>query len=93
MPKNTQFRDVEIDGIKIFCEVSAKEPRPYIPEPLRHQLMSSLHSMDHIGWKPSLKRIAGEYYWPSVKNDVKVFCNPGQWTQLNSNPTNLSLGR
>ena len=40
--------------------------------------MASLHSMDHLGIKSTLARVAEEYYWPSIKGDVKSFvksCN------------------
>ena len=36
--------------------------------------MNSLHGLDHVGIKASTERIATEYYWPSLKNDVKLFC-------------------
>ena len=41
---------------------------------LRHQILESLHSMDHLGQKPLLERIAGEFYWPTMKRDIKRFC-------------------
>lgn len=50
-----------------------------MPHPLRKDLMASLHSMDHPGIKLTLARVAEEYYWPSIKGDVKKFvkmCEP-----------------
>ena len=29
--------------------------------------------MDLLGIKPTRKRVGGEYYWPTLKNDVKEF--------------------
>ena len=75
-PKNTSFDYVEIDGKSIFCEITS-HPRPYVPYPLRQHLISSLH-FDHLGIKSMIKRVAGEFYWPSLQNDVKLFgktCN------------------
>ena len=34
--------------------------------------MTSLHH-DHLGIKTTLSRVAGEYYWPQLKGDIKVF--------------------
>ena len=48
--------------------------RPYVPKPVREQVMVSLHSLDHVGIKPTTKRIADEFYWPSMKGDIKEFC-------------------
>ena len=41
--------------------------------------MTSQHNLDHLGIKASTARIAAEYYWPTLKNDVKLYvktCNP-----------------
>ena len=73
-PKGATFSEVEFEGTKLLCEVTdAARPRPFVPLPLRDQIMNSLHSMDHLGWKSSVKRIAHDYYWPSLKNDVKTY--------------------
>ena len=72
-PKSASFKNVNIDGTDLFCEVSGKKARPYVPKPLRDTITTSLHSIDHLGFKPSLKRIAGEYYWPSIKGDIKTY--------------------
>ena len=80
-PKNTVFGFKNIDQHRIFCELSSKQDRPYIPASMRKEIMTSLHSVGHIGITPSISRIASEYYWPSLKHDVKDFvkkCNPCQ---------------
>ena len=77
-PKMTSFQNIEFDGKSLFCEVSSSQARPYIPKGAREQIMTSLHCLDHIGIGASTKRIAGEYYWPSIKQDIKNFvkkCN------------------
>ena len=35
--------------------------------------MYSLHNWDHLGIKATLRRIAGEYYWPAINSDVKSY--------------------
>merc|ERR1711923_327179 len=69
-PKNTEFKTIKIDGPDIFCEVSSnRKPRPYIPKPMRNQIITSLHQMDHKGVKCTLNRVGEEFYWPSIQAD------------------------
>ena len=70
-PKSTSFDYHNIDGKQIFCELSSSKPRPYVPHPLRQQIIMSLHNLDHVGIKSSQTRIASENYWPSLKEDIK----------------------
>ena len=73
MPKYTKFGMINLDDWNIFCEISSSTFRPYIPKEMRHQVISSLH-FDHLGIKSTTKRVAEEFYWPSLKEDVKKFC-------------------
>lgn len=71
-PKNTSFGYVKVEGLEVFCEISS-DPRVYVPQLMRDQIMKALH-FDHLGERSTLHRIAEEYYWPSLKHDVKRFC-------------------
>ena len=77
-PKNAEFKTETIDNMPVFCEVTSENGvRPYVPEVLRRQIMESLH-FDHLGIDPTTKRVASQYYWPTLKADVKLFvktCN------------------
>ena len=68
-----------IDNRSIFCEVTSKQgPRPYVPEPLRDQILHSLH-FDHLGTKAMVKRVSNQYFWPTMKSDIQLFnkiCRP-----------------
>ena len=78
-PKNTTFKTEVIDGKPVFCEMSSSKARPYVPEPLRHQIIASLHNLDHLGQKSSKRRVSDEFYWPSMKKDIDLYvkcCNP-----------------
>ena len=72
-PKNTKFEMTTINDLEIFCEVSSRQARPYVPVDLRPQVISSLHSMDHLGEKATLVRVSSEFYWPSLKKDVETY--------------------
>ena len=60
-PKKTNFAYKEIDKRQIFCEMSSKFPRPYVPKDMRDQIIKTLH-WDHLGIKATVRRVAGEYY-------------------------------
>ena len=68
LPRNTTFNNRVIDNMEIFCETTSGD-RPYVPKPLRQQIILAQHSLDHVGITPTVKRIASDYYWPSLKND------------------------
>ena len=74
----TNFETKIISDLEIFCEVSSRQARPYVPVELRPQVVTALHAMDHLGEKATLTRVSGEYYWPSLKKDVENYvkkCN------------------
>ena len=71
-PKSAIFGDRMIDGINLFCELTSDRPRPYVPAKCRGEVMTSLH-FDHLGIKSMTKRVAEDFYWPSLKGDIKVF--------------------
>ena len=72
-PKNTSFKKIKFDEIELVCEVSSEsnKPRPYVPLEAREEAIKSLH-FDHLGIDPTTKRIANQYYWPTLKADVKL---------------------
>ena len=73
-PKNTTFGTRNFDGLPLFCEVSSEEgPRPYVPALLREQITNSLHSLDHLAIKATIRRVGEKYYWPSMKKDIEEF--------------------
>ena len=41
---------------------------------MREQIIRGLH-FDHLGVKSTQKRVANQYYWPSMKTDIKLFVN------------------
>ena len=71
-PKNAKFGYVDMNEKEVFCETTSK-PRPYVPLEMRSQIITSLHQLDHLGEKASVKRVAGDFYWPSLKYDVEQY--------------------
>ena len=75
-PSTVNFETVNYQnsGIELFCETSSnKGPRPYIPKSLTAQIIQSIHVLDHKGIENNKARIASQYFWPSLKQDIKTF--------------------
>ena len=80
LPRSVQVGDVELSGVKLFCETSdPNNPRPMVPRVHRNLVINLLHHADHPGQKESLRRVASEYYWPKLRKNVADFvktCKP-----------------
>ena len=71
---NCNFGQGSFSNVELFCELSSAHPRPFLPKPLRHFVMTQLHSgLDHPGLKESKRRISMYYYWPTIKEDIDKF--------------------
>jgi len=68
------FKVFKIDKFNLHCNVSCTNPRPYIPLSLRFSLFVTLHSLSHPGWKATCRIIGSRYFWPTLKDDVKRWC-------------------
>lgn len=56
----------------IYCDVSTKQVRPFIPEPMRTQAFYTLHRLSHPGPRPSVKLITERFVWPGMKQEIKT---------------------
>ena len=65
---------VEISGQELYCEISSSEPRPLVPKQCRDLIVNLSHHQDHPNGKETLRRVAKDYYWPSMKTDIEGFC-------------------
>lgn len=60
---------------KIYCEISTKNIRPYVPETLRKQVFEAVHNISHPGIRATRKMVAEKYFWPGLNKDV------GSWAK------------
>ena len=85
MPKSVEMQMVRMSGVDLYCEVSEPEnPRPLVPRSQRNLVINLFHHGDHPGQKESLRRVATNYYWPKLCQNVKDFvrtCHPCQVAQ------------
>lgn len=54
----------------IYCDVSTKQARPFIPQPLRKRAFQSLHRLSHPGAKASIKLVTERFVWPGMRTDI-----------------------
>ena len=83
LPDKVKMGFHEVQGIKLYCEVSS-DPRPMVPKELRDIIMQSFHGLGHPSAKESTRRISEFYYWPGMKKEIKSFvfsCHPCQATK------------
>lgn len=81
-----RFQLLKIDGSDVWCENSGPQPRPFIPEPLRHKIFLTYHNISHPGIRASRKLISQRVFWPQMYADIKLFtkaCNGCQKAKSN----------
>jgi len=66
--------DIGLHDTKLFCEISHPNPRPVVPSKLRKSIFNHLHNLAHYGTKASYRLIISRYFWPSLKSDVRSWC-------------------
>lgn len=57
--------------LPIYCDVNGQLARPFVPNSLRQQIFSSLHSVSHPGANASIKLVSQRYVWPGLKKDCR----------------------
>ena len=55
----------------LFCTISGKHIRIYVPHPLRNTMLHDIHDATHPGLRTTLQEATRLYYWPSMRRDVK----------------------
>lgn len=73
-------------GVKLLCDTSTKNVRPYLPLEFRKIAFNILHNLAHPGIKTTVKLLTSRFVWPSIKKDVTVWtrtCIPCQRAKVN----------
>lgn len=82
---------------EIYCDISTKTARPFIPKTLRKNIIERLHNLSHPGIRATIKLITQRYVWPRMKTEITSFvrnCIPCQRTKIhrhNKSPTHTFL--
>ena len=72
-------------NINLYCDITGREVRPYVPEPLRRPIFDSLHGLSHPGIRATQKLITQRYVWPAINKDCHRWaqhCVPCQRSKI-----------
>lgn len=80
-----QFKSLNIpqSTLRIFCDVSTGNVRPYIPRIFRKQIFDNIHQLSHPSVKSTTKLLTSKYVWPNIKRDCKNWCQSCEACQKN----------
>ena len=68
-------------GVKLWCDVSTKQPRPLVPVGWQRAVFDAIHGLSHPGRKASVRLVAQKFVWRGLKKDVRAWvdsCVPCQ---------------
>ena len=54
----------------IYCNISDKQVRPYIPQEFRKLVFDTVHNISHPGIRATRKMITQRFFWPEMNKDV-----------------------
>jgi cleavage and polyadenylation specificity factor subunit 1 len=82
-----QLEKILIPGtsVELYCDTSSGKPRPYIPSPLRRQMLNYIHSLSHPGIKATAKLVSQRFLWPAIQKDCRTWaraCQPCQRSKV-----------
>lgn len=60
--------------LKLFCDISTANPRPFVPLNCRKDLFNEFHNLAHSGTKATLKLIKYRYFWPDMDRNIRNWC-------------------
>lgn len=60
-----------IEDIDLYCDMSLKHPRPFVPLRLRKLVFENLHYFSHPGMSASINLISKRFVWPGMHKDIK----------------------
>lgn len=61
---------VPMENETIFCEVSTKINRPFVPNKKRIPIFNLIHNLSHPSIRGTRKLIASKYFWPGMNTDI-----------------------
>ncbi|KRZ82122.1 Transposon Tf2-6 polyprotein [Trichinella sp. T8] len=72
-----RLRRVKLEGtdIVLWCDTAQGKTRPYVPQPLRRKVFTTLHGLSHPSIRGSRRLVKQSYVWPGMNKDV------ARWTR------------
>ncbi|GBL79678.1 Uncharacterized protein K02A2.6, partial [Araneus ventricosus] len=60
-----------LEDIHLYCDMSQKQSRPFVPKNIRELIFKTLHFFSHPGISASIDLIAKRFVWPGMRKDIK----------------------
>ncbi|KFD69854.1 hypothetical protein M514_17976 [Trichuris suis] len=61
------------DNVLVYCDVSTKQVRPFLPQKFRKIVFNHLHSLSHPGTRATSRLLRERFVWPSIKKDCATW--------------------
>lgn len=58
---------------KLYCDVSGKQTRPYVPNDFRKLFVAKIHELSHGGIRATTKAVQERFVWPKLRQSCKDF--------------------
>ena len=68
-----RWRDIDIGGVQLLCDVSGKRPRPWVPASFRRPVFDQLHGLAHPGIRASVRLLSSRFVWYGINRDVTAW--------------------
>lgn len=69
-----ELRLLDIDGTKVWCDVSTGRARPILPSSWTRKIFDSIHGLSHAGPKPTQVSISQRFVWRDMKRQIRLWC-------------------
>lgn len=65
---------VSNSNVKVFCDKSTGNARPYLPAQFRMPIFDSYHNLSHPGKNTTRKMISKNFIWTNMNKDINKWC-------------------
>jgi transposase InsO family protein len=69
-----QLKQVEVEGVVVWCDVATGVLRPVIPQTHRRHVFLHVHGLAHAGTRATTRMLSSRFVWPKMAVDVKEWC-------------------
>jgi cleavage and polyadenylation specificity factor subunit 1 len=69
---------VSFNEVRVLCETSLPQPRPFIPLSHRRQFFEAVHGLAHPGMRATRRLLAARGVWQGMNKDVNAWCRDCQ---------------
>ncbi len=56
--------------LRLWCDISGRSPRPYLPTAWRRSTFNTLHSLSHPSIRATRRMVSSKFVWPGLAKDV-----------------------